>query len=167
MPPSPAGGPRLRRIQREDVPAVLALNDREVELTSPLDAARLDQLLEWADRGEVVEHAGRIAGFVLTFGPHSDYDSANYRWFANRYADRFYYLDRIVVGAAFRRLGLASFVYEQVEADARRHSRMALEVNIDPPNEPSLAFHRRRGYEEVGRLAAPGHLVSLQVRQWF
>ncbi len=42
---------------------------------------------------------------------------------------------------------------------------MCLEVNLDPPNEPSLAFHRRRGYVEVGRQVATGHLVSLMVKE--
>jgi uncharacterized protein len=41
---------------------------------------------------------------------------------------------------------------------------MCLEVNVDPPNEPSLEFHRRRGYQEAGRQFAAGHLVSLLVK---
>ena len=40
----------------------------------------------------------------------------------------------------------------------------ALEVNLDPPNEASLAFHRARGYSEVGQLGPTGHTVSLMVR---
>jgi len=31
-------------------------------------------------------------------------------------------------------------------------------VNIEPPNDPSLAFHAGRGYTEVGRYDA-GHKV--------
>jgi predicted GNAT superfamily acetyltransferase len=42
---------------------------------------------------------------------------------------------------------------------------MCLEVNLDPPNEPSLAFHRRRGFVEVGQDTATGHRVSLMTKE--
>ena len=41
---------------------------------------------------------------------------------------------------------------------------MTLEVNVDPPNHGSLAFHQRRGYVEVGRLGEPGHVVGLMAK---
>jgi predicted GNAT superfamily acetyltransferase len=65
------------------------------------------------------------------------------------------------VDPAQRRRGVAAAVYAEVEELAASYGRMALEVNIDPPNEPSLAFHRRRGYVEVGRLGDPGHEVVM------
>jgi hypothetical protein len=60
---------------------------------------------------------------------------------------------------------VASTVYDQLEQVAQRYGRMVLEVNADPPNEPSLRFHRRRGYAEVGRLGPPGHVVALLSRE--
>ena len=107
---------------------------------------------------------GQTAGFVLVFGPGTDYDSANYRWFSERYGTQFHYLDRIVIDDRFRRRGLASAVYDAVEETAQPRERLVLEVNIDPPNEPSLEFHRRRGYREVTQLGEPGHRVSLMAR---
>ena len=59
---------------------------------------------------------------------------------------------------------LGTFVYDEVEGSCGRPV-LALEVNIDPPNEPSLAFHRARGFTEVGQSDASGHLVSLMVKQ--
>jgi predicted GNAT superfamily acetyltransferase len=153
----------LRPIEPRDEAAVLALNAANVELLAPMDAARLDQLRGWADLARVVEHDGAFAGFVFTFGPGTSYDSENYRWFSARYDD-FYYLDRIVLLDRFRRRGLGSRVYDEVEQRARAHGRMALEVNLDPPNHGSLAFHDRRGYVEVGTLGDPGHVVSLRVK---
>ena len=41
---------------------------------------------------------------------------------------------------------------------------LTLEVNLDPPNEPSLAFHARRGFVEVGQRDSGGHLVSLMAK---
>jgi uncharacterized protein len=154
----------LRPITDEDVPAVLDLNHRHVELLSPMDDARLVLLRGWASRADVIVCDGKVAGFVLVFSPGTDYDSENYRWFSQRYGADFDYLDRIVIDDAFRRRGLASAVYDAVEASAGARGRLVLEVNLDPPNEPSLAFHRARGYREVHQLGATGHVVSLMQR---
>lgn len=153
--------PRLRPLSDDDVEAVLALNHRNVAALAPMDESRLRQLQGWADRFDVVEHDGAFAGFVVTFAPGSPYDSENYRWFAERHVRGFYYLDRIVLHESVRRQGLGGFVYDALEAVARRHGRMALEVNLVPRNDASLAFHARRGYAEVGRLGDEQHLVAL------
>lgn len=152
----------LRPITPTDFPAVLAWNEAHVELLAPLDPARLAQLLTWSDTAAVIVHDGTDAGFVLTFAPGSAYDSANYRWFAARH-QTFGYLDRIVIDPSVRRSGLAGRVYDELETHsaAAGASAFCLEVNVEPPNEPSLAFHSRRGYVEVGRQEANGHTVAL------
>lgn len=155
----------LRPITPADHDAVLAWNTAHVELLSPLSEERLDALLGWCDLGCVITTDDHDGGFVLTFAAGSAYDSENFRWFARRY-DAFYYLDRIVVDPALRRTGVASRVYDEIEARAAEVAPvMCLEVNLEPANEPSLAFHRRRGYLEVGQDGATGHLVSLMVKQ--
>lgn len=144
---------------------MLALNERNVTALAPMDEARLRELEGFADRFDVVEVDGAFAGFVVTFGPGTQYDSENYRWFADRYGDDFYYLDRIVLDDRFRRRGLGTFVYDEVEAVAKSRHRLALEVNLVPRNDVSLAFHRGRGYVEVGRLGDETHLVSLMEKE--
>ena len=161
MTPSPS----LRPISEADLPAVLGLNHRHVELLSPLDVERLLWLVGVSDHADVVEVDERVVGFVVTMAPGSDYDSDNYRWFANRYGDSFYYLDRIVIAEELRRRGLAAFVYDAMEEIAQGFGRMTLEVNVDPPNVGSLAFHERRGYREVGRRGDPGHVVGLMAKE--
>jgi predicted GNAT superfamily acetyltransferase len=143
--------PVLRPLTDADVPDVLALNERNVELLAPLDAERLVRMQALAGDVRVIEHEGGFAGFVVTFAAGSSYWSDNYRWFAERYDD-FAYLDRIVLHESVRRMGLGSFVYDDVEATAAAHGRLLLEVNAVPPNEASLAFHAGRGFVEVGRL---------------
>jgi predicted GNAT superfamily acetyltransferase len=155
----------LRPITPADRPQVLAWNDQHVDLLSPLDDARLGELLGWADLGAVISPDGRDTGFVLTFASGTAYDSANYAWFSARY-DTFYYLDRVVVDPSVRRTGIGTRVYDEIEQRACELAPvMCLEVNLDPPNEPSLQFHRRRGYVEVGRDHATGHLVGLLVKE--
>lgn len=156
--------PRLRPIETDDILTVLDLNDRDVDLLAPLDGPRLEELIGWADHADVIDLGEQIAGFVVTMPPGTTYDSENYRWFIERYGDRFSYLDRIVIGREFRRQGLARFVYDTLEEAARPLGRMALEVNVDPPNHGSLAFHAGRGYLEMGRRGEPGHLVGLMVK---
>jgi predicted GNAT superfamily acetyltransferase len=148
----------LRPLADDDVPDVLDLNHRNVELLAPMDEARLRALHSLADRCDVLDVDGAFAGFVITFGPGTTYDSENYRWFAAQHDD-FYYLDRIVLHEDFRRRGLGAFVYDELEQVATRHGRMVLEAWVD--NAASLAFHRRRGYVEVGELGDDAHRVCL------
>ena len=154
--------PKLRRIEPSDHADVLALNHANVHALAPMDQARLEELDRLADRFDVIDVDGEFGGFVVTFGPGSAYDSENYRWFTERHDRDFYYLDRIVLADAHRRRGIGTFVYDEIEALARPYGRLALEVNLVPRNDISLAFHDRRGYVEVGRLGDETHLVSLK-----
>jgi predicted GNAT superfamily acetyltransferase len=155
----------LRPIHDDDVPEVLALNEEHVELLSPMDEPRLHQLMSWSARADVIECDGEVAGFVLVFDPGTGYDSPNYRWFTDRYGAAFRYLDRVVVADRYRRRGLATAAYDAIEAGAQERGRLVLEVNVDPPNDGSLAFHRSRGYAEVGRLGPVGHVVALMTKE--
>jgi hypothetical protein len=142
----------LRALERADWPAVLALNQASVRELSPLEEARLRYILELAHAAMVVERTGEVAAFAIAIAPGTPYDSANYRWFAERY-ERFLYLDRIAVGAAHRRHGLGALLYDEMEDAARPFGQMVCDVNVEPRNDASLGFHAARGYEDVGRLA--------------
>lgn len=153
---------RTRPMVPDDHVEVLALNADFVELLSPIDEERLQRLVAWSDRALVVELDGGFAGFVLTFATGSAYDGENFAWFGARYDD-LHYLDRIVLAPHTRRQGVASAVYDELERDCGRPV-LCLEVNLEPPNEASLAFHRGRGYVEVGQRESGGHLVSMMAK---
>jgi predicted GNAT superfamily acetyltransferase len=150
----------LRPIEPRDHASVLELNARNVELLAPMDETRMAQLMGWTDRADVIEVDGEVAGFVFTFASGTAYDSVNYRWFSEN-REEFYYLDRIVLADTHRRLGLGRRVYDELEQVAAGYGRMVLEVNLEPANEPSLAFHRARGYVDVAELGDPGKKVVL------
>ena len=156
---------RLRPAGPRDDDMLLALNLAEEVFLAPMDPDRLAYLRSQGDRLDVVEVDGEPSGFVVTMRPGSDYDSVNYRWFSERWGEDFYYLDRIVLASAVRRRGVASRVYDEVEAVAATYGRLALEVNLLPPNPASLSFHTGRGYAEVGRLGDDEHLVVLLVKE--
>src|SRR5689334_1804987 len=116
----------LRPIAESDIPDGLRLNADHVELLSPMDEPRLRQLLGWTASADIILCDGSPAGFVLVFGPDQDYDSPNYRWFSSTYGASFAYLDRIVVDDAFRRRGLATAVYDELESRAAPFGRLTL-----------------------------------------
>lgn len=142
----------LRPVSPADFDAVLALNAASVDLVSELDEAALGWFVDHGAEVTVVDDDGEVAAFTVVLDPGSDYWSANYAWFAERYGS-FRYLDRIAVGERWRRRGLGTLLYDAAEAGAAASGRLLCEVDVDPPNEPSLAFHAARGYVEVGRLA--------------
>lgn len=156
---------RLRPVTDDDADAVLRLNLLEVEALAPMDEERLALLRKLADRFDVIEVDGAFGGFVVTFLPGTEYDSENYLWFGERFGDRFYYLDRVVLDGSVRRRGVGGVVYDEIESVAASYGRMALEVNLLPPNPASLAFHQGRGYAEVGQLGDSDHLVTLRVKE--
>ena len=156
---------RLRPIEAADHEFVLDLNARNVELLAPMDAVRLAELRGWTAHAQVIERDGDRAGFVLTFGPRTAYDSENYRWFSQKFGDGFLYLDRIVLGDRFRRGGIGGAVYEELEREATPYGRMVLEVNVEPPNDPSLRFHRARGYVDLVELGDEHKRVVLMEKR--
>lgn len=156
----------VRPLEERDVAAVLALNELEVEKLAPMDEATLRKILALADRFDVVELDGQFVGFVITVRPGTDYGSSNYLWYADRYGDDYYYLDRVVMTEQSRGHGLGSQVYDALERRAAAYGRLALEVNIEPPNEVSLAFHTSRGYEPVGEVTDDaGHRRVMMVKE--
>ncbi|MEZ5203021.1 MAG: GNAT family N-acetyltransferase [Acidimicrobiales bacterium] len=137
-----------------DADAVLDINEEVVELLAPMDRVEyrwfLGAATAWA-----ADVDGALAGFVLLLEPGVDYPSRNYAWVSERFED-FLYLDRVAVAADHRRRGVATAIYDAVEGLAARSGRpVILEVNVDPPNHASLAFHLARGYEPLGDLAHP------------
>jgi predicted GNAT superfamily acetyltransferase len=151
---------RLRELSRADWPQALALNLAAEHHLSALDETRLQYLLSLAHRSVVVEAGDEVVAFAIAIAPGAPYDSRNYGWFV-AHLERFLYLDRIAVAGTFRRRGIATQIYDAMEATAGPLGRMVCDVNVEPPNDASLAFHAARGYREIGRLEHPGKLVAL------
>jgi uncharacterized protein len=140
-----------RAITDADLPAVLSLNQHSVRELSPLDRGRLRYILALAHRSLLLERDGEVLAFAIAIAPGADYDSRNYARLSERFA-RFLYLDRIAVAAAARRQGLGALLYDSLERLAQPFERMVCDVNVEPRNDASLAFHVARGYREVGQL---------------
>ncbi len=154
----------LQPLRASDQADVLELNERFQHLTAPMDLDLL-QHLDAVGSVEVIRAEDRFAGFVVTLPRDADHDSGNLVWFQERY-DAFVYLDRIIVHEDFRRQGLAGRTYDEVEErTALTAPLLTLEVNIDPPNAASLAFHAARGFEQVGEREIDDHTVGMHVKR--
>ena len=152
----------LRQIGDGDLDAVLALNASEVPKVGPLTADGLATLVATCDLALVAEDDDGLAGMLLALAPGADYASPNYGFFEARGRDHLY-LDRVAVAARARRRGVASTLYDAVEARARQDGRaeVTCEVNVVPRNDVSLRFHAARGFVEVGQQDVGDHRVSL------
>jgi hypothetical protein len=145
--------PPLESIAPEDEAAVLALNNDHAAEVGAISAARLSGMLAMAF---CARRIGRLAAFIIAFDEGAAYDSWNFRWLAAR-LPRFVYVDRIVVAGAARGRGLARRLYRDLYACARAsgHDIIACEVNIEPPNKVSDAFHEAEGFQDIGRALNP------------
>jgi predicted GNAT superfamily acetyltransferase len=155
----------IRPTTAADHPRILELNAEFVRFLSPLSQVRLHELDGKAELSLVVEQDGAVGAFLLAFREHADYDSVNYRWFAQRYPS-FLYIDRIVVSHGLQGQGAGSRLYRQVfaHAVARDVPWVTCEIDCEPPNPLSDRFHARFGFSEVGRQPVPGgKQVSLQL----
>ncbi len=142
----------LRPARPDDFGAVHALNAAAVPAVSDVPVEELRRL---AAQGSctVADVEGGVAAFLLTLGPGADYDSVNYRFFADRH-EAFLYVDRIVVSAHARGLGLGRALYDLAMASSAAPVLCA-EVNVRPRNDASLAFHERCGFTPVGEQETP------------
>ena len=163
-----ADGPRvlLRPALDADGESLLGLNLASEAVLSPLTAARLASLIGQAWYQRVACLDGHVQAFLIALGPGADYDSPNYRWFAQHYDD-FVYVDRVVVAAPARQAGLASLLYEDLMASARAGgiARITCEVDIEPPNAASLRFHERFGFAQVGTQWVAGGKKRVSLRE--
>ncbi|MGP8025640.1 MAG: GNAT family N-acetyltransferase [Acidocella sp.] len=129
-----------------------ALNNDHAQELSFADAPRFAHLIAQAF---FAAHIGTEA-FLIAFDQDADYDSQNFLWFRQRFS-KFVYVDRVVTAQAVRGRGHAAALYNALFAAARAagHERVTCEINADPPNPGSEAFHSKFGFQEIGSALLP------------
>jgi len=146
--------------------SLLALNnDHAIEL-SPLTLTELDLLIRESFFSATINDSDAL---LIAFDQSSRYQHVNFLWFraffekarqekanSEKTADaNFVYIDRVVTSPAARGKGYARALYTDLfqRAKSAGHTRVACEVNLDPPNPVSDAFHASLDFSEVGRAA--------------
>jgi uncharacterized protein len=139
---------------------MLTLNNAHARELSWLEPERLQYLVAHAF---LARRIGSLDAFLLALDQDAPYDSPNFLWFRARYP-RFVYVDRIVVASSARGPGYARLLYRNLfeQTSKAGHERVVCEVNAQPPNPESDAFHAALGFVEVG--SASIHNDSKTVR---
>jgi predicted GNAT superfamily acetyltransferase len=160
-------GATIRAASTEDLPELLICNEASIPHVSTLTKIGLRKLFDQAAWFPMVQVEGKIAGFLLALDHRANYASENYSWFVRHY-ERFLYIDRIIIAAGFRQRGLGTWLYEELESLALSKGFLLLscEVNLKPANIPSLEFHHKKGFLEVGTQMTESatKLVSLRIK---
>jgi hypothetical protein len=132
--------------------ALLALNNDFAAELSPLDPAKARQLVRHAFMARAIGDEA----LLIAFDQDAPYDNPNFHWFQERF-DRFVYIDRVVVTPRRQGWGWAKLLYEALflRALERGHASVTCEINVDPPNPRSEAFHAGLGFEAVGQAILP------------
>jgi len=138
-----------------DKVAVLSLNNSHANETSTLDETSLAELLGMTSYARGID-SGATA-FLIALDQNAPYRNPNFSWFKQS-RESFVYIDRIIVAASARGQGIARILYDDlfVVAQQAGQDRVVCEVNMEPPNPASEAFHLAMGFKEVGQAAIHG-----------
>ena len=155
----------IRDVVDADFEAIVALNEGEVQHTSPMDVNRLRFLVGLSSYCKVVTIENQLVAFLIALREGAPYENDNYRWFSERLST-FMYVDRIVVDAVFSGRGLGKKLYGDLFEFARsqRVAMVTCEYNIEPRNPASQIFHDKFGFRQLGThwVAHGTKRVSLQ-----
>lgn len=157
-------GYRLRRLTLDDAAVLVPLNDAAYPAVPHTSLDDMRALVSLCDVAVGAEHDGSLVGFALTIGDHAPYESENYRFFQDRGVSS-RYVDRIVIAQHERGQGLGALLYGVIfdAAHAEGRQEVTCEVNLDPPNPGSLAFHERLGFRSVGTQSTKGGTVTVSL----
>ena len=138
----------IRNITAADVPALLALNNAEAERVNALTEEGLKSLLASAFAARITKDG---QAFLIAFDHATPPQGPNHAWFTAR-ESYFAYVDRVVVAPAARGKGLARALYDDLARIALEEltNLLVCEVNLDPPNPESIAFHEKLGFAACG-----------------
>jgi uncharacterized protein len=154
---------RLRPAQTDDFERILAINEEGWPGVSPLTPPELAAVSNDSPFFGVAELDRDVVGYVIAYTDANIYDGEEFNWLKRSFA-HFLYIDQIAIARPARHAGVGARIYGLLEQYARQQAltSMACEVNLDPPNPVSLAFHTRQRFVEVGTLTtSDGRVVSL------
>ena len=153
-------------VTEERLHALHQLNEANAPEVGSLKAEDFSHLIDRAHRVWTIDDPETCAidpaGLLVVMKRDSDYDSPNFLWFRRGFK-RFAYIDRIAVDSRARRRGIGESLYLTLEAWARSRGleRLVCEVNLQPRNETSIAFHHSLGFREVGQYIGRGKGVLM------
>ena len=145
--------------------AIYDLNQANTPEVGSLESMQhLKQLIEFSAYNLLVLKEDEIVGFIICMREGTAYGSENYKFFTKR-LKKFLYVDRVAIDEQHRRAGLGQAIYEDIFAQAISDSLpIALEVNTQPINQPSLNFHEKMGFDRIGAKDFDDHSVAYFIK---
>ena len=145
--------------------SIYDLNQANTPKVGPLESINhLKKLIELSAYNLLVQDDDEIVGFIICMREGSAYGSENYKFFTQR-LKKFLYVDRVAIDKKYRREGLGKAIYDDIFVQAKKESLpIALEVNTQPINQPSLNFHEKLGFDEVGVKDFSDHSVAYFIK---
>ena len=136
---------------KSDLDFVLSLNQDSLPAVSHLDLSKINHFLQISSYFKIFKIDDKPVGFLIGLKPRKDYKSENYIWINQRY-DSFIYVDRIIIDINYRNRGLGFYFYNHlIKSMGGKVESIFCEVNIKPYNKQSIKFHKKYGFEEIGK----------------
>lgn len=172
----------IRKLEDADHPALLRVNAAIAPAVARLDPVELRRLAAigsshlvaidadahcHADGGTHAGGAAEVLGYLLAFEDGDAYDGEEFLYFAANLRRSFLYIDQIAIGGSRRRSGVGRALYESAfgRARVRGLDLACCEINLDPPNPDSMAFHLRIGFGQIAAVSTrDGRDVALMTR---
>ena len=152
----------INKVQLQSIYNLNQANTPEVGLLESMQ--HLKQLIEFSSYNLLVLCDDEIVGFIICMREGSAYGSENYKFFTQR-LKKFLYVDRVAIDERHRRAGLGKAIYEDIFTHASNDNLpIALEVNTQPVNQPSLNFHEKMGFDRIGAKDFDDHSVAYFIK---
>lgn len=161
----PPNGPlelRVRRMHRRDMNRVWDflkrvfrdVNRETVEYQRPRHKNHFLDIYEEDGVEQLVFEVKRGTKYELVGYAEYTYDvSDSDSWFNHRYFDkrgmRPLFVEEIAVHPDFHGMGIASFMFEQIEHAARQRGCTHIVLEVAENNEVALAFYRKRNFHKL------------------
>ena len=156
---------KVRHLSMNDRYEVLRINAAARPAVAALDEIEAARVLGLPNHHLVATNsAGTVLAYILAFDANSSYDGEEFQEFLLKTPAPFVYIDQVAVHAAWRGMGIGKAFYGALEsiAELRDCHLLCADVNTDPPNPGSMAFHKRIGFASIGSLATrDGRRVEL------
>ena len=125
------------------------INQQQVPKVGSVSLEEFINLIEISNISCGIIKKGTCLGFVICLRENSNYQSINYKFFQKRH-NKFFYIDRIAIANKYQSSGIGSNLYSKLlSVKDKFNIPICAEVNIDPPNELSINFHRKHGFSKI------------------
>ena len=150
---------------KAELQSIYDLNQANTPEVGSLESINhLQKLIGFSAYNLLVLSDDEIIGFIICMREGARYGSENYKFFTKR-LKKFLYVDRVAIDEQHRRAGLGQAIYEDIFSQANNESLpVALEVNTQPVNQPSLNFHEKMGFDQVGIRNFDDHSVAYFIK---